>query len=186
MLTNLLFAFGPDPVGIRVASCLHSISWTNGWILTKLAQTHYWEGGKKLLDFGDLDLIFKVTPALWNFQILTKNACLHPISWTKWQILVKLHILWHWDGLKIWLDFDDLDPKTVKIRLVCTLSPEPNGKEMIRFWWSWPLFKVTPALWMSNFNQKKLVCILSLDSNDRFWPNFMYCIIGIIFKDTTL
>ena len=71
---------------------------TNGWILTKLAQTHYWEGRKKWLDFGDLDLIFKVTPALWNFQILTRNlictlslepndgfwpTCLHPISWTK-------------------------------------------------------------------------------------------------------
>ena len=38
-------AFGADPVSVRVASCLHSISWTNGWILTKLAQTHYWEGG---------------------------------------------------------------------------------------------------------------------------------------------
>ena len=23
---------------------MHSISWTNGWILTKLAQTHCWEG----------------------------------------------------------------------------------------------------------------------------------------------
>ena len=41
-------AFGADPVGVgvgvgvgfRVAHCLHSIPWTNGWILTKLAQTH--------------------------------------------------------------------------------------------------------------------------------------------------
>ena len=30
--------------------------------------------GKKLLDFGYLDLIFKVTPALWNFQILTQKS----------------------------------------------------------------------------------------------------------------
>ena len=58
-------------VRIPLASCLHSISWTNGWILT-----HYWGRGKKWLDFGDLDLIFKVTPALWNFQIVTKKACL--------------------------------------------------------------------------------------------------------------
>ena len=36
-------------------------------------------GEKKLLDFGDLDLIFKVTPV----QIFTKKACLHPISRTK-------------------------------------------------------------------------------------------------------
>ena len=35
-------AFGVDPVG--VASCLHSTSRTDGWILTKLAQTHYLEG----------------------------------------------------------------------------------------------------------------------------------------------
>ena len=69
------------------------ISWTNGWILTKLAQMHNWERGKKILDFFYLDLIFKVTPALWNFQILTKKACLHPICWTKWSILAKLHIL---------------------------------------------------------------------------------------------
>ena len=57
-----------------------------------LTQTHYWEGRRKWLDFGDLDLIFKVTPALWNFQILNKKACLHSIS-SKWRILAKLHKL---------------------------------------------------------------------------------------------
>ena len=46
-------AFGVDPVSVRVASCLHSFSWTNAWILTKLAQTHYWDGAKKWLDFSD-------------------------------------------------------------------------------------------------------------------------------------
>ena len=35
-----------------------------GWILIKLAQTHYWDGEKKWLDVGDLGLIFKVTSAL--------------------------------------------------------------------------------------------------------------------------
>ena len=44
------------------------------------------------------------------------------------------------------------------------------------------IFKVTPALWMSNFDQKKLVCILSLEPNDRVWPVFMYYIIGVIKK----
>ena len=29
---------------------------TNGWNLTKLAQIHHQDGGKKCLDFGDLDL----------------------------------------------------------------------------------------------------------------------------------
>ena len=40
-------AFGADPVGVDVASCLHSISSTNEWILTKLTQTHYLDAGKK-------------------------------------------------------------------------------------------------------------------------------------------
>ena len=60
-------------IGVRIASCLHSTSWTNGF-WPKLAQTQYWDEGKKWLDFGDLDLIFKVTPTLWNFQILTKES----------------------------------------------------------------------------------------------------------------
>ena len=54
-------AFGADPIGIRVVSYLHSKNWL---ILTKLAQTHCWEGERSDLIFGDLDLIFKVTPAL--------------------------------------------------------------------------------------------------------------------------
>ena len=88
----------------EVASCLHSISWTSGWILTKCAQTHYWDGGKKRLDFGDLDLIFKVTPALWNFQILTKKS-LEPNDrfWSNFKYCDVGMVL------KIWLDFSDLD-----------------------------------------------------------------------------
>ena len=30
---------------------------------------------------------------------------------------------------------------------------------------------------MSNFDLKKLVCTLSLEPNDGFWPDFMYCIL---------
>ena len=44
-----------------VKVCVHTISLTNGWILTKLAQIHHQDKGKKLFDFGDLDRIFKVT-----------------------------------------------------------------------------------------------------------------------------
>ena len=88
------YCFGADPVGVGVlvVHCLHSISWTNWWSFTKLEKTHYWEGRKKWLDIGDTDLIFKVIPVLWKFQILTKKACLHPISWSKWPILTKIHI----------------------------------------------------------------------------------------------
>ena len=38
---------------------VHIISLTNGWNLTKLAEIHHQYGGKKWLDFGDLDFIFK-------------------------------------------------------------------------------------------------------------------------------
>ena len=39
-------------------------SWINIWNLTKQAQILQWDGGKKWLDFSDLDLIFKVTLAM--------------------------------------------------------------------------------------------------------------------------
>ena len=56
--------FSADPVGVGIASCPHSISLLDGHILAKLTQIYHWEGEKCLLDFGDLDLIFKVTRAL--------------------------------------------------------------------------------------------------------------------------
>ena len=73
--------FGADPgvgvgvgVGVsvcdRVASFPRVIFWTDGQILTKLAQIHCWEGGTSWLDFGDLGPIFKVTATffnVWNF-----------------------------------------------------------------------------------------------------------------------
>ena len=74
--------FGADPVGrrrrrrasggVRVASGFRTwrIFWTDGRILTKLAQIHCCEGGTSWLDFGDLGPIFKVTATffnVWNF-----------------------------------------------------------------------------------------------------------------------
>ena len=66
--------FGVDPVGVgvrvRVASFPDVIFWTDGRILTKLAQVHCCEGGTSWLDFGDLGPIFKVTATffnVWNF-----------------------------------------------------------------------------------------------------------------------
>ena len=41
--------------------CVHIISLTNSWNLTKLAQIHPKDRGKNWLDFGDLDFIFKDT-----------------------------------------------------------------------------------------------------------------------------
>ena len=36
--------FSPDPIGVGVATCLHSISLLNGQILAKLTQIYHWEG----------------------------------------------------------------------------------------------------------------------------------------------
>ena len=44
--------------------CIHTIFLTNNWKLTKVEQIHHLD--RKRLDFGDLDLICKVTLALWN------------------------------------------------------------------------------------------------------------------------
>ena len=142
----------------RPRSFLSSLYLLNQWVdFDQTCTDIIGRGGKKWLDFGDLDLIFKhfeiltkmlvcthllnqmtvsdqtsyvvtlgwfkdLIRFLWpwpNFQghhtiktdifkFWPKKACLHPVSWTKWQILAKIHILQCWDGLKIWLDFGDL------------------------------------------------------------------------------
>ena len=42
-------------------SWLRNILWRSGGILTKFSRIHNWDITKALLDFGNLDLIFKVT-----------------------------------------------------------------------------------------------------------------------------
>ena len=65
--------------------------------------------------------------------------------------------------------------------IYCIETPLGHGEEIIRFWWPWPHFQGhTSTLNVKFWPQKKLVCTLSLETNDGFWPNFMYCIIGII------
>ena len=128
-----VIAFGADPVGVRVASCLHSISWTNGWILTKLAQTRYWEGWKKWLDFGDLDFIFQATTAVWNFQILTQKSLSAPYLLNQMtdsgQTSNIVTFGWFKDLIRFWWPWPNFQGhhtiKIVKMSLVCTLSPEP-------------------------------------------------------------
>ena len=55
--------FGVDVnVGVGVTlSCLHNILWTSGWIPTKFSWIYNLIITKNWLDFGDPDLIFKVT-----------------------------------------------------------------------------------------------------------------------------
>ena len=108
---------------------MHSISWTNGWSLTKLAYTHYWEGRKKWLDIGDLDIIFKVTPALWIFKFWPKKAFLHPVSWTG-QTSYIVTLEWFKDFIRFWWLWPNFQGhhtiKTIRMSLVRTLSPEPH------------------------------------------------------------
>ena len=125
-------------------------SLTDGWNLTKLAQIHHQDGGKKWLDFGDLNLIFKVT-TLYKYS--KSEPCVHTISWINRWNLTKLAQIHHWNWGKKWLDFGDL----------------------------YLVFKVTPALWNSNFNTKKLVCTLYhvfpniLKMQWWIFINFIFC-----------
>ena len=49
-------------------SCMHPITWRNGWILTKLVHLYSNDMEKNWLDFGDLDPIFEVTHGLRLFE----------------------------------------------------------------------------------------------------------------------
>ena len=74
--------------------------------------------------------------------------------------------------------------------IVYTLSPEPmggfwptlqrGGKKWLDSGVHDLIFKVTLALW--NFDPKKLVCTLSLEPNERFWPNFLYCNVWMVLR----
>ena len=57
--------------------CVHPLSWIIRWNLFKLAEILHWDEGKKWLDFGDLDLIFKVTLTLWHSNFDRKKLMWH-------------------------------------------------------------------------------------------------------------
>ena len=138
-------AFGADPVGIRVAS------WTNGWILTKLAYTHYWEGGKKWLDFGDLDLIFKVTLAL-KFSNFDQKSLSAPYLLNQMRDSGQTSNIvtfgWLKDLIRFWWPWPNFQGhhtiETVKMNLVWTVSLEPIGG----FWPNLP--RNTTETWERN------------------------------------
>ena len=109
-------------VGVLVASCLYPISSTNGWILTKLAQTHYREG-KEVIRLDDFDLIFKVTPALWNFQILTNNCTLLNQITDSGQTSYIVTLGWFKDLIRFWWPW----PKFSR-------SPHYTGCTFFKFW----------------------------------------------------
>ena len=51
--------FGVVEIRVRL-SCLHNILWTSGWIHTKFSWIYNWDRAKDWIEFGYLDLIFKV------------------------------------------------------------------------------------------------------------------------------
>ena len=87
-------------------ACLLLILRMNGWILTKLVYLYCCDIKNNWLDFGDLDLIFKVTGGLR----LLENVFCAPISRMNGWILTKFVQLYCWDKDKNWLDFGDQDP----------------------------------------------------------------------------
>ena len=62
-------------------------------------------GGKKWLDVGDFDLIFKSL----RYKDSKNEPCVPPISWIYRGNLTKLTQVYQWDGGKKWLDFGHLD-----------------------------------------------------------------------------
>ena len=127
--------------------------------------------GKEVIRFGDLDLIFKVTLALWNSNSdrkkLVCTLSLEPMSYRHFetQILIEKSLCAHY-LLNQWQEFDQTSTDTSVGR----------GKEVIRFCWLWPHFQghfIIKTLKMS------LVCHLSHESIDGIWPNLHRFINGM-------
>ena len=81
--------------------CVHSVSWINRWNLTKLAQVLHWDGGKKWLDFSDLDLIFKATLALCGGYLIS-IAYWHFIHFLSLFLLCELSLFSVWNAVKVY------------------------------------------------------------------------------------
>ena len=103
---------------------------------------------------------------------------------------------WHWphfQGHTGTLKFSNFDQKSLSAHYLLnqvTDSGQTSGivmlgwfKHLFWFWWSWPNFQshhTIKTLQISNFDPKKHVYTLSLEPNDRFWPNFMFCNLGMV------
>ena len=97
--------------------CVHSNSWINRWNLTKLAQILHWDGGKKWLDFSDLDLISKVTLALCGGYLIS-IADWHFFHF-RWRFLDSVFQMFktHWIG-----------PRQANLVLIAYASSEGSGE----------------------------------------------------------
>ena len=186
MVTLTQFSRSHDGLDGKKMACLHPISWTNGWILTKLVHLYCWDMEKNCLDFGDLNPHFQGH----RRAKFVGMACLHPISRMNAWILTKLVHLYCCDIEKNWLDLGDLDPifkVTQGLRLLengmsapylmkewmdfdetCTTILLLHEKELVRFWWPLPHFQGHRR---AQIVGKWLFCTLSPEWMDVLWPN---------------
>ena len=119
-------------LSVHFAHCLLSISWTNKWILTKLAQTHYWEGGKKWLDFGDL---------------VHDQTCTDTVLGGRKEVIRFWWPLPHFQG-----HFQILTKKSLSASYLLNQMTDSGQtsyivmlgwfKDLLRFYWPWPNFQV--------------------------------------------
>ena len=87
-------------------TCLHPISWINGWIFTKLVHLYCWDMEKNWLDFGDLVPILQ---GHRRARVVGKwIVCTLSPEWMDgfWLTCTSI-LLWHGTEL---IDFGDLDP----------------------------------------------------------------------------
>ena len=171
----------------RRCSFLSALYLLNQWVvLTILTQTHYWDGDKKWLDFGELDLIFKFWP---------KKACQHSLlnqmtdsGQTPYIVMLGwfkdlIRFWWHWPyfqghhtickHFKFWSQKAWMHPIswtkwwTGQSSYIVMLG---WFKDLIRFWWTWPKFSRSP-----HYKDLKikwaLSALLSPEAIGGVWPN---------------
>ena len=156
---------------------------------------------KVKLDFGDLWLIFKVTQNFQIFKFWPKSLstpCLLNQMTDSGQTSNIVMLGWFKDLFRFWWIWPNFQgPHTIKTvnwalsalyllnQLVdfdqtCVETPLGHGEEIIRFLWPWPHCQGHTSTLNVKYWPKLLVCTLFLEPNDGFWPNFTYCITGII------
>ena len=88
--------------------CLHNILWTICWILTKFSWIYMynWDITNNWLDFGDLNLIFKVTAVEKIEKCLTLSCLQNILGTSNW--ILTFSWIYNWN-IKIWLQFSEVD-----------------------------------------------------------------------------
>ena len=155
-------------------------------------------GGKKWLDFWDLALVFKVTPALINFQILTKKSLSAPYLLNQMTDSGQTSYIvtrWFKDLIRFWWPWPNFQGhhtiKTKKWALsalyllnqlvdfdqTCVETPLGHGKEIIRFWRPWPHFQGHTSFKCQILTSKSLSALCLL--NQMMGSSQTLCIVSL-------